>query len=130
MNKKIVSTNKAPQAIGPYSQAIQANGFIFCSGQISLRPDGSFVDGNITEQTKQVMENLEQILKASNLNLSDIVKTTIYLTDLSDFQTVNEIYGDYFKNNFPARATIQVSSLPKNAKIEIECIAVICPSCD
>lgn len=124
MYKKIISTDKAPKAIGPYSQAIQAGNFVFCSGQIPLCPNGSLISGGIKEQTAQVIDNLEQVLKASNLNLSDVVKTTIYLTDLRDFQIVNEIYAGYFKNNPPARATIQVSALPKGAKIEIECIAV------
>ncbi|MEA2065044.1 MAG: RidA family protein [Patescibacteria group bacterium] len=124
MSKQIISTDKAPKAIGPYSQAIQAGGFIFCSGQISLKPDGNFIDKNIKEQTKQVMDNLNNILKSVDLDLSDVIKTTIYLTDLSDFQTVNKIYSNYFKQNPPARSTVQVLALPKEAKIEIECVAV------
>jgi 2-iminobutanoate/2-iminopropanoate deaminase len=114
-----IYTSHAPKAIGPYSQAIKTNDLIFCSGQIPLRPDGTIVEGDIKEQTKQVMENLKAVLEAANSNLDKIVKTTIYLTDLNDFQAVNEIYGSYFKQNFPARATVQVTALPKGAKIEI-----------
>lgn len=122
--KKVISTDKAPQAIGPYSQATEAQNFIFCSGQIPLQADGSFLDGNAVEQTKQVMDNLGEVLKAAGLELSNVVKTTIYLTDLNDFQTVNETYGSYFPNDPPARATVQVAALPKGAKVEIDAIAV------
>jgi len=122
--KQIISTNKAPQAIGPYSQAIKTDNLIFCSGQIPLCADGTLVEGNIEEQTKQVINNLQSILKAANSGLDKIVKVTIYLIDLNDFQTVNQIYGSYFTQNPPARATIQVSALPKGAKIEIEAIAL------
>ncbi|MFH0819274.1 MAG: RidA family protein [Patescibacteria group bacterium] len=122
--KQIIQTNKAPQAIGPYSQAVIANGFIFCSGQISLQPDGTLVNGSIEEQTKQVMENLKEILEAGGSDFEKVVKTTIYLIDLNDFVAVNEIYSSYFKNNYPARATAGVNSLPKGAEVEIEMVAL------
>lgn len=122
--KKVISTNKAPQAIGPYSQAVEIQNLIFCSGQIPLQADGSFLDGGVEEQTKQVMGNLEEVLKVAGLDMDNIVKTTIYLTDLNDFQKVNEVYGSYFSDNPPARATVGVEDLPKGAKVEIEAIAV------
>lgn len=122
--KKVISTNKAPQAIGPYSQAVEIQNFVFCSGQIPLQADGSFLDGGVEEQTKQVMGNLEEVLKVAGLDMDNIVKTTIYLTDLNDFQKVNEVYGSYFSDNPPARATVGVEDLPKGAKVEIEAIAV------
>lgn len=118
-----ISTPHAPQAIGPYSQAIKTDNLIFCSGQIPLKPDGTMVEGDIKEQTKQVMENLKAVLETADSSLDQVVKTTIYLTDLDDFATVNEIYGGYFTKNFPARATVQVAALPKEAKVEIEAIA-------
>jgi 2-iminobutanoate/2-iminopropanoate deaminase len=120
-----VSTNKAPAAIGPYSQAIIYNGLVYTSGQIALKPSGEFTDGDITEQTNQVMQNLEAILTAAGSSLQKVIKTTIFLYDMSDFDVVNEIYGNYFKDHRPARSTIEVASLPKSAKIEIEAIAKI-----
>jgi len=129
--KKIFSTDKAPQAIGPYSQAVSAGDFLFLSGQIPLRPDGSMVEGSIEEQTEQVMENILAVLKATDLDIKNIIKTTIYLIDLKDFEKVNEVYGSYFeresylKANPPARATVQVVGLPKGAKIEIEVVAFL-----
>jgi 2-iminobutanoate/2-iminopropanoate deaminase len=123
--KKQIQTNAAPAAIGPYSQAIQAGDFIFYSGQIPLDPEsGTMVEGGIVEQTRQVMSNMKAILSASKRDFSDIVKTTIYLTDLADFATVNEIYGEFFADVPPARACVQVAALPKGAKVEIEWIAV------
>lgn len=121
--KQTISTPNAPQAIGPYSQAIKTDNLIFCSGQIPLRPNGASIGGDIKEQTKQVMENLKTVLTAAKSNLDQVVKTTIYLTDLKDFAAVNEIYGNYFTKNFPARATVQVAALPKGANIEIEAVA-------
>lgn len=121
--KKIISTNKAPQAIGPYSQAVECNNFIFCSGQIALDPkSGEMVEGGIENQTKRVMENLKAAAEAAGSGMDKVLKTTIYLTDLSNFQIVNEIYGSYFKENPPARATVEVKSLPKGAQVEIEMI--------
>lgn len=123
--KKIISTSEAPAAIGPYSQAVHSGNFLFCSGQIPLDPkSGQIVPGDIATQTRRVLDNIGAVLKADGLTFENIVKTTIFLTDLGDFQTVNEIYGSYFKQQPPARSTVQVSALPKGAKIEIEVIAV------
>lgn len=121
--KKIISTNKAPQAIGSYSQAIETGNLVFCSGQIPLTPEGNLIEGDISEQTKQVMENLKAVLQSAGLELDNIVKATIYLTDINNFQTVNEVYGQYFANEPPARAVIQAGALPKSVEIEIEVIA-------
>lgn len=126
--KKVVSTKDAPAAIGPYSQAIRAGTMMFCSGQIPLDPKtGQIVSGGIDAQTTRVCENITAVLKAEGLSFADIVKTTIFLTDLGDFQTVNEIYGKYFSENPPARSTVQVAALPKGAKVEIEAIAFADP---
>jgi 2-iminobutanoate/2-iminopropanoate deaminase len=123
--KKIISTSEAPAAIGPYSQAVRSGNFLFCSGQIPLDPkSGQIVSGDIATQTRRVLDNVGAVLKAERLTFENIVKTTIFLTDLGDFQTVNETYGSYFKQQPPARSTVQVSALPKGAKIEIEVIAV------
>jgi 2-iminobutanoate/2-iminopropanoate deaminase len=123
--KKIISTSEAPATIGPYSQAVRSGNFLFCSGQIPLDPkSGQIVSGGIAAQTRRVLDNIGAVLKAEGLTFENIVKTTIFLTDLGDFQTVNEIYGSYFKQQPPARSTVQVSALPKGAKIEIEVIAV------
>jgi len=122
---EIISTNKAPGAIGPYSQAVKSDDYIFCSGQIALSLDGNMVEGGIKEQTKQVLENLEAILEEAGAGLNNIVKSTIYLADINDFADVNEIYGEYFKESPPARATVQVAGLPKSALIEIDVIAKI-----
>jgi 2-iminobutanoate/2-iminopropanoate deaminase len=123
--KKIVSTSDAPAAIGPYSQAVRSGRLLFCSGQIPLDPkSGDIVSGDIAAQTRRVMNNISAVLNAEGLSLDNIVKTTIFLTDLGDFQKVNEIYGSYFKQDPPARSTVQVSALPKGAKVEIEVIAV------
>lgn len=123
--KRVFSTDKAPKALGPYSQATLGGDLIFVSGQIPLRPDGSMNDGSIEEQTKQVMENIEAILETTDTKMRSVVKTTIYLTDLRDFEKVNEVYGSYFENEPPARATVQVAALPKGAKVEIEVIAYL-----
>jgi 2-iminobutanoate/2-iminopropanoate deaminase len=123
--KKIISTSEAPAAIGPYSQAVRSGNFLFCSGQIPLDPkSGQIGPGDIATQTRRVLDNIGAVLKAEGLTFENIVKTTIFLTDLGDFQTVNEIYGSYFKQQPPARSTVQVSALPKGAKIEIEVVAV------
>lgn len=126
--KKIISTTDAPAAVGPYSQAIRIGNFVFCSGQIPLDPkSGQMVEGDIKAQTQRVMDNITAVLRAEGLTLENIVKTTIFLTDLSDFQTVNELYGSCFKSDPPARSTIQVAALPKGASVEIEVIAVANP---
>ena len=121
--KKIIATNKAPQAIGPYSQAVEYNNLIFCSGQIALDPEsGKLVEGGIENETKRVMENLKAVATVAGSGMDKVLKTTIYLTDLSNFQILNEIYGSYFTENPPARATVEVKSLPKGAQVEIEAV--------
>ena len=121
---KIVATKDAPQAIGPYSQAIEANGFVYTSGQIALRPDGTMEERGVEHQTHQVMKNLFYVLEAAGATFADVVKTTIYLANMDDFVTVNEVYAHYFGDHKPARSTIAVKTLPKNALVEIECIAL------
>jgi len=121
---KFIATKEAPQAIGPYSQAIEANGFIYTSGQIALMPDGSMETRGVEHQTHQVMKNLFYVLEAAGAHFNDVIKTTIYLADMNDFQTVNNVYAHYFGTHKPARSTIAVKTLPKNALVEIECIAI------
>ncbi|RMD95484.1 MAG: RidA family protein [Calditrichaeota bacterium] len=126
MGKKAISTTEAPQAIGPYSQAIQAGQFLFLSGQIALDPKtGTVVSGDVVEQTHRVMKNLKAVLAAAGASLENIVKTTIYLKKLTDFVRVNEVYGTYFEKEPPARATVEVSNLPKGVDVEIEAIAYL-----
>ncbi len=123
--KKIISTSEAPAAVGPYSQAVRIGSTVYCAGQIPLDPkSGQIVSKDISEQTRRVLDNISAILKAEGLAFENIVKTTIFLTNLADFQTVNEIYASYFKQAPPARSTVQVAALPKGARIEIEAIAV------
>lgn len=123
--KKIVSTKDAPAAVGPYSQAIRCGAMLFCAGQIPLNPQSGQIESeDISAQTKQVMQNVSAVLRAANLNFGHVVKTTIFLTSMGDFQTVNEIYASFFKENPPARSTVEVSALPKGAKVEIEVIAM------
>ena len=123
--KKIISTSDAPAAVGPYSQAVRVGSTIYCAGQIPLDPkSGQIISGGVDAQTRRVMENIAAVLKADGLSFDHIVKTTIFLMDLGDFQTVNEIYGSYFKQQPPARSTVQVAGLPKGARVEIEVIAV------
>lgn len=123
---KKIQTDKAPKAVGPYSQAIVNNGFVFCSGQIAVDPKtGNLVGENIQEQTEQAMKNLAAVLVAAGSSLEKIVKTTCYLQNMSDYVAFNETYGKYFKKNKPARATIEVGKLPKAALVEIEVIAVL-----
>lgn len=124
--REIVSTEKAPGAIGPYSQAIKTNGMLFCSGQIPIDPEtGEFVSNDIAEQTEQVLKNLSAVLEAGGMGLGNVVKTTVFLADMSDFAAMNEVYGRYFSDNKPARATVQAARLPRDAKVEIECIAAV-----
>ncbi len=123
---KAISTKEAPAAIGPYSQGIQAGGFVFLSGQIPLDPEtGNIVPGGIDKQAERVMQNLRAVLKAAGCDFGDVVRTTIYLTDLANFAAVNEVYGKCFAGTPPARATVQVAALPKGAHVEIDAIAVI-----
>ena len=121
---QIISTPDAAQAIGPYSQAIKAGGFIFTSGQIALKPDGELVVGGVEAQSRQVLQNLAAILKEAGATLQDAVKTTIFLADMGDFAAVNEIYAAAFGEHKPARSTVQVAKLPKGALVEIEVIAL------
>jgi 2-iminobutanoate/2-iminopropanoate deaminase len=123
-SKRVVSTEKAPAAIGPYSQAIQSGDLLFMSGQIPLDPKtGNLVTGDIEAETRRVMDNLGAVLAAAGAKFENLVKTTIYLTDLGDFAAVNRVYASYFSLDPPARATVQVSALPKGARVEIEAIA-------
>jgi 2-iminobutanoate/2-iminopropanoate deaminase len=123
--KKIISTSEAPAAVGPYSQAVRVGSTIYCAGQIPLDPkSGQIVPGDVGTQTQRVIDNIAAVLRSEGLTFENVAKTTIFLTDLGDFQTVNEIYGSYFKNQPPARSTVQVSALPKGANVEIEVIAV------
>jgi 2-iminobutanoate/2-iminopropanoate deaminase len=122
--KKPISTSEAPSAIGPYSQGIRTGRFLFCSGQIPLDPkSGEIVSGDIATQTRRVMDNISGLLRTEGLSFDHIVKTTIFLTDLGNFQKVNEVYGSYFRQHPPARSTVEVSALPKGADVEIEVIA-------
>ena len=121
--KKIISTDKAPQAIGPYSQAIVVNDMVFTSGQIALKPDGSFLEGDVEAQTTQVLENLKAVLKEAGSSLKKVVKTTIFLANMDDFAKVNDVYGSFFKENKPARSTVAVKTLPKNVLVEMDVIA-------
>lgn len=129
MIREVIQTAQAPAPVGPYSQAIRTSGtMVFCSGQIALNPaTGTIVgDGDVVQETEQVMKNLQEVLSASGASFADVVKTTVFLTDMQDFATVNGIYAQYFDEaTAPARACVQVSVLPKNVKVEIDCIAVL-----
>ena len=123
--RQIIKTVEAPQAIGPYSQAIVAGGFVFTSGQIPLDPQtGEFVEGGIVEQTEQVLRNLSKVLEAAGTGLSRVVKTTVYLADMSDFAAMNEVYGRFFEQEPPARSTVQAARLPRDARVEIDVVAL------
>ena len=124
--KEIIATDQAPRAIGPYSQAIRAGNLLFCSGQIPIDPaTGEFVSGGVAEQTEQVMRNLSAVLSAGQSSLKQVVKTTVFLADMDDFTAMNEVYGRFFGENPPARATVQAARLPRDAKVEIEAIAIV-----
>jgi 2-iminobutanoate/2-iminopropanoate deaminase len=125
MNKEIVSTNKAPAAVGPYSQATKAGGFVFVSGQIGLVPGTKeFVAGGVPEQSRQVLENLKAVLEEAGSSLDRVVKATVLLTDMADFAAVNQVYAEYFTDNPPARAAYATAGLPLGALVEIEAIAL------
>lgn len=124
MEKKIILSTSAPSPIGPYSQAVMIGNTLYCSGQIALDSSGTFHNSSVETEAKQVMANIGHVLKASGMDYSNIVKTSIFLTDMNDFATVNTIYASYFSGEFPARETVQVSALPKGAKVEISVIAV------
>lgn len=124
--KEIISTENAPGAIGPYSQAVKTGTMVFCSGQIPIDPQtGEFVSDEIGAQTEQVLKNLSAVLKAAGTDLNSVVKTTVFLIDMNDFAVMNEVYAKYFSENKPARATVQAARLPRDARVEIECIALI-----
>jgi 2-iminobutanoate/2-iminopropanoate deaminase len=124
--KEIVATERAPRAIGPYSQAVRSGNFLFASGQIPIDPaTGEFVAGGITEQTEQVMRNVSAILEAAGAGLHQVVKTTVFLADMEDFTAMNEVYGRFFAEDPPARATVQAARLPRDARVEIEAIAIL-----
>jgi 2-iminobutanoate/2-iminopropanoate deaminase len=123
--KQIIQTEQAPKAIGPYSQAIKSNGFVFASGQIPIIPEtGEFVAGGIVEQTEQVIKNLSRVLEAAGSGLDRVVKTTVFLADMGEFAAMNEVYGKFFSAEPPARATVEASGLPRGARVEIEAIAL------
>lgn len=123
--QKVIKTEKAPKAIGPYSQAIEANGMIFASGQIAINPStGELSTGNIEEQTRIVLSNLKAVLEAAGSSLDKAVKCTVFLQDLNDYSKMNAVYGEFFKPPYPARAAVQVARLPRDVKVEIEAIAV------
>lgn len=124
MNKEIIFTDKAPQAIGPYSQAVKSGSLIFLSGQIPINPQtGELETANVAVETHRIMKNILAVLEAAGYTLDDVVKTTIFLTSMSHFQTVNEVYASYFSGNFPARETVAVAGLPRNVNVEISMIA-------
>ena len=124
MMKQAIITEKAPAAIGPYSQAIEANGFVYASGQLPIDPaTGQFPDGGIKEQTRQSLLNAQAILKVAGLDMSNVVKTTVLLADIADFSAMNEVYAEFIAQPFPARSAFAVKALPKGALVEIECIA-------
>jgi 2-iminobutanoate/2-iminopropanoate deaminase len=124
--KETISTDNAPGAIGPYSQAVKTGNMVFCSGQIPIDPaTGNFVSENVAEQTVQVLKNLAAVLEAAGSSLENVIKTTVFLADMNDFAEMNEIYGRYFDTNKPARATVQAARLPRDARVEIDCIALI-----
>ena len=124
--KEIISTENAPGAIGPYSQAVKAGGMVFCSGQIPIDvATGEFVSSDVSEQTHQVLKNLSAVLEAAGSGLNNVVKTTVFLADMNDFTAMNTVYAEYFSDNKPARATVQAARLPRDARVEIDCIALI-----
>jgi len=127
VNRKIISTDQAPAAIGPYSQGVVAEGsLIFTAGQIPINPKtGELVRGDIQTQSRQVLDNLKAVLEASGAGLENVVKTTVFLSDMNDFAAMNEIYAEYFPQNPPARSAVQVARLPKDVRIEVECVAVV-----
>ena len=122
--KKIISSPDAPQAVGPYSQGVEANGILFLAGQIPLDPSGNMVAGGITEQTERVLQNIQALLAAAGLTFDDVVKSTVFLSDMNNFAGMNAVYAKYYTANPPARSTVQVARLPKDALVEIETIAI------
>ncbi|MEN8190496.1 MAG: RidA family protein [Thermodesulfobacteriota bacterium] len=126
MTREIIQTDKAPAAVGPYSQAVRANGFLYTAGQIPLDPaDGKLIEGSVSEQAERVLENLKAVLVAGGANLASVIKTTVFLQNMNDFAEMNGVYSNYFTDNPPARSTIEVAGLPLGAKVEIEAIALL-----
>ncbi len=126
MNRQIISSDKAPKAVGPYSQAVVTNGFVYTAGQIPLDPvTGEIVQGGITEQTRQVLNNLSAVLEAAGTSLKNVIKATVFLNTLDDFQAMNAVYQEFITDNFPARSTIGNINLPRGAKVEIEVVALV-----
>jgi len=123
MSRSVITTDRAPRAIGPYVQAIGLDRLVFCSGQIPLHPDGSLESGDITAQTRQVLTNLQAVLEAAGSSLAGVVKTTVFLADMNDFAAMNGVYGEFFPEAPPARSTVQVARLPRDVRVEIEAIA-------
>ena len=124
--REAIATDRAPQAIGPYSQAVRAGNQIYCSGQIPIDPaTGAIIDGDIATQTRQVLTNLSKVLEAAGVSLDHVVKTTVYLADMNDFAAMNAVYGTFFTSPAPARSTVQAARLPRDARVEIDVIAVI-----
>ena len=121
--KKAFMTLQAPKPVGPYSQIVESGGYLFLAGQVPLTPQGTMKEGDIKEQTRQVLNNLKGVLEAAGATMNDVVKTTIFLADLGDFETVNGVYAEYFQEPFPARSTVEVSKLPRGARLEIDAIA-------
>ncbi len=123
--KEVYVTDKAPRPVGPYSQVVKAGGFLFLAGQIPLTPEGTTNEGDITTQAQQVMNNLQAVLEKAGASFNHVVKTTIFLADLNDFEAVNQVYAQYFEEPYPARSTVQAARLPKGARLEIDAIAVL-----
>lgn len=122
---KTIQTTKAPAAIGPYSQAVEANGFVFASGQLGINPaTGEFIEGDVQAQTRQALTNARAIMNEAGLDLNNVIKTTVFLSDMANFAAMNEIYSEFFSEPYPARSAVAVKTLPKNALVEVECIAV------
>ncbi|MBS2967264.1 RidA family protein [Metabacillus sp. KIGAM252] len=121
---EIIQTSKAPAAIGPYSQGMAVNNLVFTSGQIPLRPDGEMMEGGVREQTHQVFANLQAVLEQAGSSLEQVVKATVFIKDMNDFSEINDVYGEYFHTHKPARSCVEVARLPKDALIEIECVAL------
>ncbi|MCO5170456.1 MAG: Rid family detoxifying hydrolase [Planctomycetes bacterium] len=124
MDPQVVSTPHAPAAIGPYSQAVVAGDLVFCSGQIALRPDGALEQGGVEAETRQVLTNLRAVLEAAGSSLGRVVKTTVFLRDMADFQAMNGVYAEFFPGAAPARATVAVAGLPRGVRVEVEAVAV------
>ena len=126
MPKQIIHTKQAPAAIGPYSQAVAVNGMVFTAGQVAINPEtGNVIEGGIKEQTRRVLQNVQAILEAAGTYLTNVVKTTVFIKDMNEFTAMNEVYAEFFKENPPARSTVEVARLPRDVRVEIEAIALL-----